>query len=155
MWADESRSMLIKVGLGIFVHRKQLRTLTQKTKSLFYNWVRIKLSFIWPSIYQNLLSFYNTACIYNSKTGTSQVVQWIRIHLPMQGTWCDPWSGKIPHAAEQLTRATQLLKPMHLEPVLYNRRSHHNEERVHCNQRAARVLHNQRAGAQNKDPAQP
>ena len=33
--------------------------------------------------------------------GTSLVVQWLRICLPMQGTW--PWSGKIPHAAEQLS----------------------------------------------------
>ena len=27
----------------------------------------------------------------------------------------------------------QLLKPMHLEPVLRNNRSHHNEKSAHCN----------------------
>ena len=32
--------------------------------------------------------------------GASLVAQWLRIRLPMQGT--EPWSGKIPHAAEQL-----------------------------------------------------
>ena len=38
---------------------------------------------------------------------TSLVAQWIRIHLPMQGTQFDPWSGTIPHAVEQLSlRAT-------------------------------------------------
>ena len=46
----------------------------------------------------------------------------------------DPWSRKIPHAAEQLARAPQLLTqgsracelqlltPVHLEPVLHNKR---------------------------------
>ena len=38
---------------------------------------------------------------------TSLVAQWIRIHLPMQETQSDPWSGTIPHAVEQLSpRAT-------------------------------------------------
>ncbi|KAJ8779787.1 hypothetical protein J1605_012274 [Eschrichtius robustus] len=27
----------------------------------------------------------------------------------------------------------QLLKPAHLEPMLHNKRSHHNEKPVHCN----------------------
>ena len=48
----------------------------------------------------------------------------------------DPWSGKIPHAAEQLSQCStvtepmhcQLLKPEHLEPVLHNKRSHHNKK---------------------------
>ena len=35
------------------------------------------------------------------------MAQWLRIHQPMQGTRFEPWSGKIPHAAEQLSpRAT-------------------------------------------------
>ena len=25
-------------------------------------------------------------------------VQWLRIHLPIQGKWFSLWSGKIPHA---------------------------------------------------------
>ena len=29
--------------------------------------------------------------------------QWLRIRLPMQGTRFETWSGKIPHAAEQLS----------------------------------------------------
>ena len=35
--------------------------------------------------------------------GASLVVQWLRIHLPVLGHGFDPWSGKIPHAAEQLS----------------------------------------------------
>ena len=36
--------------------------------------------------------------------GTSVVVQWIRIHLPLHGRGhkFDPWSGKMPHASRQL-----------------------------------------------------
>ena len=37
------------------------------------------------------------------RLGTSLVAQWLRIHLPMKGPVFDPWSGKIPHAAEQLS----------------------------------------------------
>ena len=32
----------------------------------------------------------------------TSVVQWLRIHLPVQGQF-DPWSRKITHAAEQLS----------------------------------------------------
>ena len=41
--------------------------------------------------------------LLNDSTGTSPVVQWLRIHRPRQGTQFDPWSGKIPHALEQLS----------------------------------------------------
>ena len=42
---------------------------------------------------------------------TSLVVQWIRIHLSMQRTWFDPWSGKIPHAMGQLRPCTTAGEP--------------------------------------------
>ena len=35
--------------------------------------------------------------------GASLVMQWLRIHLPVQGHRFEPWSRKIPHAAEQLS----------------------------------------------------
>ena len=34
--------------------------------------------------------------------GVSLVAQWLRICLPSRGHGFEPWSGKIPHAAEQL-----------------------------------------------------
>ena len=49
----------------------------------------------------------------------------------------EPWSGKIPRAAEQLSlsnywaREPQLLKLVHLEPMLRNQRSHRNEKATH------------------------
>ena len=42
---------------------------------------------------------------------TSLVVQWIRIHLPMKEHRLDPWSGKIPHAVEQLSPRATNTKP--------------------------------------------
>ena len=86
-------------------------------------------------------------------SGTSLVAQWLRICLPMQGTqvWAlvqeDPtchgatkpmghnyWACTLePTSHVYWTCVPQLLKPPHLEPVLHNRRSHHNEKPVHRN----------------------
>ena len=46
--------------------------------------------------------------------GTSLMVQWLKICLPMQGTQVqfDPWSRKIPYAMGQ-THAPQLVKTVH------------------------------------------
>ena len=46
-----------------------------------------------------------------SNTGTSLVVQWLRIHLPMQGHRFNPWSRKIPHASEQLSPCATTTEP--------------------------------------------
>ena len=52
----------------------------------------------------------------------SLVAQWSRIHLPMQETRFDPWSGKIPHAAEQPSLCTTTIEPVlgAQEPQLLN-----------------------------------
>ena len=73
------------------------------------------------------------------KSGASLVVQWLRIHLTVQGF--NPWSRKIPHASRQLSpcalepaghnswaHALQLLKSMCLEPALCNKGSHCSKE---------------------------
>ena len=58
----------------------------------------------------------------------SLVAQWLRIHLSMQGTRSGkPWSGKILHAAEQLSPCASTTEPVRLEPRLRNKRSHRNE----------------------------
>ena len=84
--------------------------------------------------------------------GTSLVAQWLRIHLLMQGTrvqsliWEDPtcceatkpmhhnyWACALQPASHNYwAHVPQLLKPAHLEPVLRNKRSHHNEKPAHC-----------------------
>ena len=80
--------------------------------------------------------------------GTSLVAQWIGICLPMQGTWFqslvqeDPtrhgaskpmvhnyWARALePAGCNFQVLMLKLLKPMRLEPVLHNERSHSNEK---------------------------
>ena len=42
---------------------------------------------------------------------TSLVVQWLRIHLPMQGTWVQSLVRKIPYALEQLSHCAASTEP--------------------------------------------
>ena len=73
--------------------------------------------------------------------GTSLVAQWLRICLPMQRTWVRAlvWEDPSCHGATKpvhhnyQAHVLQLLKPAHLEPVLHNKRSHHNEKPSHDN----------------------
>ena len=102
---------------------------------------------IWCSDY--LEFFCKNSCI-----GTSLVAQWLRIHLPMQGTRVrslvleDPtcrgatkpmchnyWTCALePVSHNYWARVPQLLKPARLEPVLQNKRSCRNETPAHRNE---------------------
>ena len=84
----------------------------------------------------------------------SLVAQWLRIHLPMQETrvWAlvreDPtccraaklvrhnyWACVLEPASHNYwVHVPQLLKPMRLEPMLCNKRSHRNAKATHCNE---------------------
>ena len=66
--------------------------------------------------------------------GASLVAQWLRICLPMQGHGFEPWSGKIPHAAEQLGPWATTTEPARLDPVLLNKRGHDSERPAHCDE---------------------
>ena len=91
---------------------------------------------------------------YFKKTGrASLVAQWLRICLPTQGTWVralvweDPtcrraikpvrhnyWACALePTCHNYWACVPQLLKPVHLEPVLRSKRSHRNEKPAHRN----------------------
>ncbi|KAJ8790812.1 hypothetical protein J1605_021240 [Eschrichtius robustus] len=48
-----------------------------------------------------------------------------------RGRGFEPWSGKIPHAAEQLGLCTTATEPAHLEPVLRNKRGRDSERPAH------------------------
>ena len=45
-----------------------------------------------------------------------------------------PWSGKIPHAAEQLSPWATTTEPARLEPVLCNKRGRDSERPAHCDE---------------------
>ena len=87
----------------------------------------------------------------NKPEGTSLVAQWLRIRLPMQGTQVrapvreDPtcrgatkparhnyWACALLSLRSRACEP-QLLKPVHPEPVLCNKRSHCNEKPAHRN----------------------
>ena len=92
--------------------------------------------------------------ILKDNLGTSLVVQWLRICLPMQGTWVwallqeDPtchgaakpvchnyWACTLePVSHNYWARVPQLLKPVRLEPVLHNKRTRLNEKSMHRNE---------------------
>ena len=85
---------------------------------------------------------------------TSLVAQWLRVHLPMQETQVralvqeDPtchratkpvrhnyWAWALePARRSYWAHVPQLLKPVHLEPVLHNKKSHRNEKPAHLNE---------------------
>ena len=48
-----------------------------------------------------------------------------------RGHGFEPWSGKIPHAAEQLVPWARITEPARLEPVLRNKRGRDNERPAH------------------------
>ena len=50
-------------------------------------------------------------CVSKDNAKTSLVVQWLRIHLEMLGTWFNPWSGKIPHTMEELSPCATTTEP--------------------------------------------
>ena len=88
------------------------------------------------------------------KMGTSLVARWLGIHLPLQGTRVpalvqeDPtrhgatkpvlhnyWACTLePTSHNYWAHVPQLLKLVHLEPMLCKKRSHHNEKPEHCNE---------------------
>ena len=69
------------------------------------------------------------------------MAEWIKIHIPEQGTRGHPWSRKIPHVVDLLSPSPQLLSsctaitesPGALEPTLCNKRSRHNGKFTHHN----------------------
>ena len=89
-----------------------------------------------------------------TSSGTSLVVQWIRICLPKQGTWVpslvwedstrcggtnprhdDYWAHTLePVSCNYWGCVTQLLKPARLESMLSNDRGHHSEKPVRCDE---------------------
>ena len=51
-----------------------------------------------------------------------------------RGHGFEPWSGKIPHAAEQLGPWATITGPARLEPVLHNKRGRDSERPAHRNE---------------------
>ena len=99
------------------------------------------------------VNFSKPWTLVNKVSGASLVAQWLRMCLPMQGTrvqalaWEEPtcrgatrpmchnyWACALEPASHNCwAQVPQLLKPVRLEPVLHNKRSHCNEKSAHRN----------------------
>ena len=108
----------------------------------------------------------------NQPTGASLVVQWLRVCLPLQGTrvWAlvrkDPtcrraarpvchncWACTLePMSHNYWAHVSQLLKPVRLEPVLCNGRSHCNETPAHHNEEGPQLTATRESPHSNGDP---
>ena len=53
----------------------------------------------------------SSSCINKLEKAVTFLVEWWRIHLPVQGTWVSSWPGKMGHAMGQLSPCSQLLGP--------------------------------------------
>ena len=125
-----------------------ITNLGTEIESFFSAW-RIFFSVIW---FRGQRLF--TMSLRIRKPWAFLVAQWLRIHLPMQGTrvrslvWEDPtcrgatkpmhhnyWACALePVSHNYWAHVPQLLRPAHLEPMLCNKRSHRNEKPVHHNE---------------------
>ena len=72
-----------------------------------------------------------TAICKRMKLGASLVAQWWESACQRRGHGFEPWSGKIPHAAEQLGPWATTTEPAHLEPMLRNKRGRDSERPAH------------------------
>ena len=107
-----------------------------------------------PLLSSQILLYQKQSTWSRNSPWTSLVVQWLRICLPTQGTrvqalvhedptccgaakpTCHNYWDCVLEPVHHNYRALvpQLLKPVCLEPVLRNKRSHHNEKPAHCNE---------------------
>ena len=89
------------------------------------------------SEYSGLISFridwFDLLVFQKTLNGASLVVQWLRIHLPIQGIWV--WS-----VVQEDTTCCGATKPVchnywacALEPRNCDKRNYHNEKPAHCN----------------------
>ena len=160
VWTDLLAALpgypLCSGGLGLACFHDQLYFMCCLLMQFQFH-LFIYSSIQWPPV-QTIAMFEHTNqgvfSSYKTKRGTSLGAQWLRICLPMQGTWVralvreDPtcrgatkpmhhnyWAWALEPASHNYWAHTpQLLKPVHLEAVLRNKRSHRNEKPAHCNE---------------------
>ena len=116
----------------MFQPHASLQTTAAPANSLMRPWAwGTQASCIWTPDPQKVWDNYLWTCL---------VVEWIGIHLSMQGTRAQSlvWEDSTCQGATKplhhnyWAHMLQLLKPMSLEPVVHNKRSHCNEKLLHC-----------------------
>ena len=80
------------------------------------------------------------------------MVEWLRIHLPMQETQVQPLVWEDPTAAEQLSSRATSMEARAPEPMLRSKRSHYSEKPTPHN-RVAPAHPNDRKPTQQQRPS--
>ena len=120
-------------------------------KKVFF---KLCISFLVRTPHDRYRNLINNEMCKEKALRASLVAQWIRIRLPMQGTWVralvrkgptccgatkpvrhNYWACTLKPASHNYwARVPQLLKSTRLEPVLCNKRSHCGEKPTHHNE---------------------
>ena len=83
---------------------------------------------------------------------TSLVVERIRLCLPVQGTWVQSLVQEGFTFQGVLNLCAVTLKPMSLEPVFHNKRSHCNEKPTHHKEEFSLLFTTRESLLSNEDP---
>ena len=132
----EQLQIQIIISREVWLHRDHNKSIAWrhiKTLSVSGKWKQAQVILHYGELYNYFIICYNVIII---EIGTSLVAQWLRIHLPRQGTRVralvreDPTcrGATKPVRHNYWAPVPQLLKPARLEPVLHNKRSHHKEK---------------------------
>ena len=94
------------------------------------------IPYLWTSLscgqsYEDTCMFLAIPSIRNSLLGLPWWRSCWESACQCRGHGFEPWSGKIPHAAEQLSPWATITEPARLEPVLRNKRGRDSERPAH------------------------
>ena len=110
-----------------FVYLLTISLYHQHYSGLFYIWDDWQL---WHSV----IIFFFSFPFWDIKSWVIGLPWWCsgwESACQCRGHGFEPWSGKIPHAAEQLGPWGTIAEPARLEPVLRNKRGRNNERPAH------------------------
>ena len=119
----------------IWIKRKDPKTFQRKRE----NRERSPLKEHGSDWHQSSISILrSTVRMQNTPLNHNQGLPWWRSGwesaCQCRGHGFEPWSGKIPHAAEQLGPWATITEPVLLEPVLRNKRDRDSERPAHRNE---------------------
>ena len=84
--------------------------------------------------------------------GASLVVRWLRIRLPMQGTWVQALVWEDPTCRGATGPGSHTTEPAHLELVLCNKRGCDSERPAHRDEEWPPLASTRESPRRNKDP---
>ena len=117
-------------GLSGIVLFKPISFITCKNNKILENWIKENFKII-IHLDQWCISYLLILGNQKRKIGLPWWHSGWESACQCRGHRFKPWSGKIPHAAEQLGPWATTTEPARLEPVLCNKRGHDSERPAH------------------------